>query len=839
MLHIFKRRPSEEGRNLRDAPGASTLQAKMRLGLIPPIILVLVLTGYLSFRLHAVFINEMLESAARLQVQALSRDVESYLAAGARDLRLIARNAPDPEALRNHLATLGTSSGIRYLELSFISQKTDQHRFFFTHEKEIHQAAPQHADQIDPGPLSFYDQLSHLAPGQVWASKVLRLEYPLFSTEHPNQKVVAWVIFFGTPVAGVKSGQSGYLLLAAEVRGLRDILTRHRAETFAIRSKVQGTGKGGSYFVDAEGWILFEAEAVESPITELGTDMARADFSGTLGNENLSVAFLPDQAFESYWRMIADIRYGRSGVIWQKGPGAPKSILGDRYTAYAPVWFHGDKTGRPTIYGGVTISERSRLTEIAMFKQIDIIFIIILVTVLLFIVLIELLGRTITLPIRRLVSALDHIRRNGSGEPLSIKCRGQEIQRLQAGINQVLEAIQQRSADEQMVTMERQAAALKDLTPLTETDIPSLSLDRTKDILSEMVGVGPKIERLKQEILKAARAGADVLILGETGTGKQLTAEAIHRHSQRCNQPFVAINCGELDENLLLDTLFGHVKGAFTEARTGRKGAFLEAEGGILFLDEIQTASPRVQQALLRATAQRKIKPLGSDKEIDIDVRLIAATNADLSRLVEQGVFRQDLYFRLKVITIATPSLREQPESIVILAWHYFLKAREMARKEQLLLTKGAMEKMKRYRWPGNVRELINCITRAVVMAEGRLIRADDMALEGDDNLVQRLQSDEPGRDSVANTQVNESDAAAIALHHRLNTRQANIYPLIVSQGGITRSEYHAFWEGAISSRTALYDLQDLVDKGLLRKLGQGPATRYVPCANVSPQQEP
>jgi|GEM_PF-3533682 len=255
MLHIFKRRPSEEGPSLRDVPGASTLQAKMRLGLLPPIILVLVLTGYLSFRLHAEFTNEMLESTARLQVQALSRDVESYLAAGARDLRFIARNTPDPEALRNHLATRSTSSGVRYLELSFISQKTDQHRFFFMHDKEIHQAAPQHADQIDPIPLIFYEQLNHLAPGQVWASKVLRLEYPLFSTEHPNQKADAWVIFFGTPVAELKFGQGGYLLPAAEVLGLRDILSRHRAKTFAIRSKAQGTGKGGSYFVDAEGWI--------------------------------------------------------------------------------------------------------------------------------------------------------------------------------------------------------------------------------------------------------------------------------------------------------------------------------------------------------------------------------------------------------------------------------------------------------------------------------------------------------------------------------------------------------------------------------------------------------
>ena len=203
----------------------------------------------------------------------------------------------------------------------------------------------------------------------------------------------------------------------------------------------------------------------------------------------------------------------------------------------------------------------------------------------------------------------------------------------------MLADIQQHNAGRQIAAREREAAALRDRTPVAEADLPQPAIGRDQDALPEIMGLGPKLEKLKQEIMKAAGADADVLIIGETGTGKQLAAEAIHRHSRLAGKPFVAINCGELDENLLLDTLFGHVKGAFTEAKTGRKGAFVEADGGILFLDEIQTASPRVQQALLRATAHRKIKPLGSDRESDIDVRLIAATNADLSRLVELGSF--------------------------------------------------------------------------------------------------------------------------------------------------------------------------------------------------------
>jgi DNA-binding NtrC family response regulator len=250
------------------------------------------------------------------------------------------------------------------------------------------------------------------------------------------------------------------------------------------------------------------------------------------------------------------------------------------------------------------------------------------------------------------------------------------------------------------------------------------------DPVPSIIGHGPRVEKLKTEILKAAQADADVLIIGETGTGKQLAAEAIHRLSARSGEPFISINCGALDENLLLDALFGHVKGAFTEAKADRKGAFLEANRGTLFLDEIQVASGRVQQAMLRGIAVRKVKPLGSDRETDVDVRLIVATNVDLKELIQRGGFREDLYFRLKVITLHTLPLREQKDNIAVLARHFLNLQERLAGRAGMGLSKGALAKLMRYDWPGNVRELQNCITRAVVMAEHQVIQAEDIPLD-------------------------------------------------------------------------------------------------------------
>ena len=241
MLHIFNRGRSAEDRRLRDALGSGTLQTRMRIWLIAPVVIVLILTGYVSYRYQTTFIHEALERTARLEVHVLARDVEAFLASCAEDLRFVAKTARDPAALRNVLANLLETSRIDYRELAFISQKTTEHLFFFVHEKTVYQVPREHSEQIVPDPLSFYEQLVDLAPGQVWISKVLKSESPVFSAEHPNQKITTWAVYLGTPFACAVSGQKGYLLLAVDVRDLRNILSAHRTETLSILALFSGS----------------------------------------------------------------------------------------------------------------------------------------------------------------------------------------------------------------------------------------------------------------------------------------------------------------------------------------------------------------------------------------------------------------------------------------------------------------------------------------------------------------------------------------------------------------------------------------------------------------------
>lgn len=229
---------------------------------------------------------------------------------------------------------------------------------------------------------------------------------------------------------------------------------------------------------------------------------------------------------------------------------------------------------------------------------------------------------------------------------------------------------------------------------------------------------------------------------------------------------------------------------------------------------------------MLRAIAVRKIKPLGSDREIDVDVRLIVASNIDLREAIQQGRFREDLYFRLKVITIHTLPLRDQKENIPLLARHFLKLQERLAGRAGMGLSKGALAKLMRYDWPGNVRELQNCITRAVVMAERPIIQAEDIPLDVGDW--------DPDSESVplpSNAHPDGPEEPGIDLNHR----QRKAWSAIRDQGRITRSRYQEIIGGNLPTRTAIYDLQDLVSKGLLKKTGSGPATHYVVSEKLEP----
>jgi DNA-binding NtrC family response regulator len=245
--------------------------------------------------------------------------------------------------------------------------------------------------------------------------------------------------------------------------------------------------------------------------------------------------------------------------------------------------------------------------------------------------------------------------------------------------------------------------------------------------IGSLIGRDYKMLKLYDLIESVADTRTTVLVLGESGTGKTMTARAIHQLSSRANKPFVEVACGALPDTLLESELFGHVAGAFTGATHDKVGKFLQADGGTIFLDEIATASASLQVKLLRVLQDREFEPVGGNKTFKVDVRVILATNEDLSRRVADGSFRQDLYYRINVITLTQPPLRERITDIPLLAEHYLRQFCEANGKTIRGFDEAALQALQRYRWPGNVRELLNVVERAVVLSKGDMITVQDL----------------------------------------------------------------------------------------------------------------
>jgi len=245
-----------------------------------------------------------------------------------------------------------------------------------------------------------------------------------------------------------------------------------------------------------------------------------------------------------------------------------------------------------------------------------------------------------------------------------------------------------------------------------------------------LLGKSPAMQTVFDLIQRVAPGDSNVLITGESGTGKELVAKAIHYNSPRARRPFVPVNCAAMPAGLLESELFGHVRGAFTGAVRAREGLFREAEGGTLFLDEIGDMAPELQAKLLRALEDRAVRPVGSDETIPVDLRIVVATNKDLPARVQEGTFREDLYYRLAVIPIHLPPLRERREDIPLLAEHFLGRAATTSGKGVKGFTPEAMAALLRHPWPGNVRELENVVERAATLAVEDQITPDTLFLE-------------------------------------------------------------------------------------------------------------
>jgi len=261
----------------------------------------------------------------------------------------------------------------------------------------------------------------------------------------------------------------------------------------------------------------------------------------------------------------------------------------------------------------------------------------------------------------------------------------------------------------------------------------------------QIVFASPRFREVYDLALKVAPSDANILVLGESGTGKELIAAALHNHSLRRGRPFVSLNCAALTDTLLESQLFGHLRGAFTGAVSNQKGLLEEADGGTLFLDEIGDVSPAVQAKLLRVIQERDFIPVGSTKAKKVDVRFVAATNKDLQREVLEGRFREDLYYRLNVITINLPPLRDRPEDIAPLAHHFLRRFAARMGKEVRAIAPEALAVLQSYTWPGNVRELENVMERAVILTAGSAITAGVIPL-GMGEKLQPAQQDRGGR---------------------------------------------------------------------------------------------
>lgn len=279
--------------------------------------------------------------------------------------------------------------------------------------------------------------------------------------------------------------------------------------------------------------------------------------------------------------------------------------------------------------------------------------------------------------------------------------------------------------DEMVMVVER---ALESVRLRTENaDLKAQLASARSGLGASVVGKDPSLERVYETVEAVAPTRATVLITGESGTGKSLIARKIHEASDRSEGPFVEVNCGALPETLLESELFGHAKGSFTGAVAARPGQFLSAHGGTLFLDEIATASPALQVRLLRVIQERTFEPVGSEETLSVDVRLVVATNEDLATLVEEGRFRRDLFYRISVVPLRLPPLRERIGDVPLLAAHFLRRFAAENGKDVRYIDDSALTVLQAHHWPGNIRELENVIERGVILCRGDCLTPRDL----------------------------------------------------------------------------------------------------------------
>ena len=806
------------------------------------VILLLAVSAVVTYKVSAVFLDQAYARNAQVRALAQAHEINQLLHAARHELEYLSHRPLTAEEILGHLGALSAEERNRYREVAFQGQ-TPEERFVLVNTGSALVPVPlEQALGNRFGIFSGGDQVAGKPPGFVHLGDPTEVIYPSVPAEGGVRAVAMHVVRLTTPVYAGDKTYRGQLTLSLDLRRLRDVISVHSSKKSPLYLFPQESEQKKSFFFDNSGWLAFQSESPEDREAELSVDFLRTGLQGDIGRPGFSTAFRPGFSSDLYWAMVTDVQAGRTGQVLVSRPFMPPDATGRTlYLSYVPVVF-AESDDSQRILGGIGCIDTSFVFMASTYQVAGTLSLCFAASAVLVVLAMYFMSRRICRPLNLLAEAVEVRAAGDDPTPVALSPLFAEISQFQKSINILLVRLQVARDD----TLLREG--------FFEDDRMRQGVDLDREIRSSsgldpqllamplygIVGGSAAVGSLRQHIHKAARVLADVLIIGETGTGKELTAEAIHSVSHRAKGPFLSINCGALDENLLMDALFGHVKGAFTEAQTDRKGAFVAASGGTLHLDEIGNASPKVQQALLRALSVRRIRPLGSDKDMAFDARIIAATNVDLLQRALAGDFREDLFYRLAVITINTPPLRQRKEDIPVLVKYYLEEYVDLSGRKPVGISRGALEKMMRHDWPGNIRELKNCLVRSVAFAEGDLLLAEHILFD-----ERRGDSERSGEQPVHPVKTlplpaMEGPAAPAAvppakegreegtMPEGLNPRQRSAWPVIVREGGISRGAYQDAVGEAISVRTAQYDLRDLVAKGLLQKTGRGPASRYV-----------
>ncbi len=792
------------------------LNFRILLYCLPAGVLLVVLTCIYGFTTSHGYVKDIIERNVKMRSAVITRTLEGFLEKCVQDVQYLNLGQLDSQRLMEFMTRRSVITPGVYREAAIIAQTPETSVVLVEAHQEVRQITPEQFSLVQPNPMYLPDSIPPLKDGEVYITPISLTHFPFASPKRIGNIEKCSAFRIVTPCKSLPHpdvethGSGAYLMLAVDATYLRKILTasttsENRAWGFDRSNEVRF-----SYLIDPEGWMLMQSVTSETE-KGLSTFLARAGYFGTLGKQGIPGAFLPGKQHNVYWEIVEHLRKGENGFLTQKDEGYHNSpSVSSYFLSYDPIFYNNRAGGEKSFLFGLCYIDRSRLAFNS--KRAFLMTALVwgggaLALVLLFLLIVR---ATAVMPLRRLRDAF--VWRVESRDRSSIPYSGEcvELSSFVSAANNLISTLDMCEKRLELITEDPMSEDMRQ--PV------SLEAEYRRHVLPdldfpELIGVSSAMRELKAQVIKAANASVDVFIVGETGTGKQLLAEAIHRCSSRRNGPFVAINCGALNESLLLDALFGHVKGAHSEAISDRKGAFIEAAGGILFLDEIQSASLKVQQSLLRAIAERKIRPLGSDQELPVDLRLITATNGDLPKLIREGAFREDLFYRLYVLTIQTTPLRMHKEDISLLAYHYLQQTQELVGKSGLQFSKGALKVLMNHDWPGNVRELVNSITRSVVFAEGPVIEATDLRMESASMYVenraplQRSQKNGSNgtdrgndtwnretapvsRESAEPAALTDNEPKKNSAPSELSPRQLTALPRILDRKTISRKEY-------------------------------------------------